>query len=117
MGQYGNHARWEFCLIRWRISRAFLVVEEHVHVLDAVLEHPTAPLDLVEKELLLQTARYLQRDGTFVCRIALVHEELRDDARLERRLGRARGTGRQGRRGQVKKNGHTTISLPVNARE
>jgi hypothetical protein len=68
-----------------------VVVEEHVHVLDAVLEYPTTPLDLVEKELLLKTARYLQRDGTVVCRIALVYEELRDDARLERRLGQARG--------------------------
>lgn len=117
MSQYGNHARWEFCLVRWRISRALLVVKEHVHVLDAILEHPPAPLDLMEKELLLQTARYLQRDGTVICRIALTHEELRDDAGLERRLGRTRGTGRQGWCGQVKKNGHTTISLPVNARE
>lgn len=117
MSQYGNHARWEFGLIRWRISRALLVVEEHVNVLDAVLEHPTAPLDLVEKELLLQTARYLQRDSTVVCRITLVREELRDDARLERRLEWVQGTGGQGRRGQVKKKGHTTISLPVNARE
>jgi hypothetical protein len=53
-----------------------LVVKEHVHVLDAILEHPPAPLDLVEEELLLQTARYLQRDGTIICRIALTHEEL-----------------------------------------
>ena len=99
MSQYGNHARWEFCLIRWRISRTLLVVEEHVNILDTILEHATAPLDLVEKELLLQTARYLQRNGTVVCRITLVQEELRDDARLERRLGWAGGTGRQGRCG------------------
>ena len=42
----------------------------NVHILDAVLKQPTAALDLVEKELLLQTARYLQRNGTVVCRIA-----------------------------------------------
>jgi hypothetical protein len=70
-------------LIRWRIGRALLVVEEHVHVLDTVLKLASAPLDLIEEKLLLKTARYLQRDCTVVCCNALVHKQLREDARLE----------------------------------
>ena len=85
--QYGDHARWELFTITRSIGRALLVVEKHVHVLDAILEHASAPLYLVEEKLLLQTARDLQRDGAVIGRDALVDEELRDDARLERRLG------------------------------
>jgi hypothetical protein len=36
-------------LIRGRVRRALLVVEEHVHVLDAILKHASAPLDLIEE--------------------------------------------------------------------
>src|SRR6266851_2070079 len=79
--QHGDHARRELFTITWSISTtALLVVEKHVHVLDAILEHASAPLNFVEEKLLLQAARDLQRDGTVSCRDALVDEEFRDDA-------------------------------------
>jgi hypothetical protein len=72
--------RWKLRLIRWRIRRALLVVEEHVHVLDAVLKLAYTPLDLIEEKLLLKTARYLQRDRTVICSNPLVYKQLREDA-------------------------------------
>jgi hypothetical protein len=78
--QYGDYARWELFAITRSISGALLVIEEHVHILDAILEHASAPLYLIEEELLLQAARDLQRDGAVIRRVALVDEELRHDA-------------------------------------
>jgi hypothetical protein len=53
-----------------------LVVEEHVQVLDAVLKHPTAALDLVGKTNAATDYALLATCGTVVCCIASVHEEL-----------------------------------------
>jgi hypothetical protein len=85
-----------------------LVIEEHVHIFDTVLKHPTAALDLIGKTNAATDCALLATRCTVVYRIASVHEELRDDRQLEHRLER---TGRQDAQGgrQVKKNEHTTI--------
>ena len=78
--QDSDHARREFLAIAWSISsRALLVIKEHVNVLDTILKYTPAPLDFVEKELLLEAARDLQCDRAIVRWDALVDEELGDD--------------------------------------
>jgi hypothetical protein len=81
-GQYSYHAGRKLLAITWSIRRALLVIQKHVNVLDAVLEHTSAPFDLVEEKLLLEAARDLHRDRTIGRFDALVEEEFRDDARL-----------------------------------
>jgi hypothetical protein len=63
-------------VIRWQISKALFVVKKHVQVLDVVLKHLTAALNLVGKTNAATDYTLLATCGMVVCRIASVHEEL-----------------------------------------
>ena len=56
LGQIRHNSGRKFLNLNWSIRPSFLVVQEHVYILDTVGQGPTTPLHLIEKELALKTA-------------------------------------------------------------
>ena len=58
--QHCDDSRWELFLLNARIRAAFLIIQEHVDILDAILQKLATPFDLVEEQLRLKTSRNLE---------------------------------------------------------
>ena len=82
--EHRNDTRWQFFTLRDGIRSAFLIIQEHIHILNAVLQYAATPLDLVEKQLVLKAACNLQRDSSVVRRDTVIDRELALYLRLDR---------------------------------
>lgn len=97
-------------LLSFRI--AIEVIQEHIHVLDTILQQPLTPFNFIEKQLLLKTPRDLEGSATVSGRNTMIYQQLALDLILDGRLKvqcyivscRTKTSERL-----------TTISLPVNA--
>lgn len=76
LGQIRNNSRREFLHLNPSIGPSFLVIQEHVHVLDTVGQSPPTPLHLVEEELALETAGDFEGRSSIAGRDSVVDEQL-----------------------------------------
>lgn len=71
-----HDARGQLLTLHTRIGPTFLVVQEHVHILHTILQHPPSPLYLVEEELGLQATRNLQCSSPIISRDVVCDQQL-----------------------------------------
>ena len=66
----------QFFSFRYSFCASFLIVKEHINILNPILQNAATPFDLIEEKLLLKATRNLQSDMAVTGSDTLIQEKL-----------------------------------------
>lgn len=83
LSEQSDDPSWQLFLLDPRIGSSFYIIQKHVYILDAILQDPPTPLNLVEEELRLKTTRDLKRSPAVASGNSMRDEQLPLNLRLD----------------------------------
>jgi len=77
---------WQLATLSNESSASFLILEEHIDLIDSILNYGAIPFHVKKEELALKTARDLESDTAIACRNIMVDGKLSLYEGLDSRL-------------------------------